>query len=133
MHCLIHPIGRLPLTLLAYWKLTQFHGYLARGDFSSLYKSVRDFEMGTVVAMPDAVERICAAVDMACIWYWKDVLCLQRSAVTACLLKQYGVPAQMIIGVQQIPFRAHAWVEVDGRVVNDKPYTPEMYAVLDKC
>jgi hypothetical protein len=24
-------------------------------------------------------------------------------------------------------------VEVDGRVVNDKPYTPEMYAVLDRC
>jgi len=24
-------------------------------------------------------------------------------------------------------------VEVDGRVVNDKPYIPEMYAVLDRC
>ena len=78
-------------------------------------------------------ERICAAVDMACIWYWKEVLCLQRSAVTACLLKRHGVPAQMVIGAQQIPFRAHAWVEVDGSVVNDKPYTPEMYAVLDRC
>jgi len=22
---------------------------------------------------------------------------------------------------------------IDGRVVNDKPYTPEMYAVLDRC
>ena len=43
------------------------------------------------------------------------------------------IPAQMVIGTQQIPFRAHAWVEVDGSVVNDKPYTPEMYAVLDRC
>jgi hypothetical protein len=79
------------------------------------------------------VEQICSAVDMACIWYWKKVLCLQRSAATACLLKRYGVPAQMTIGAQQIPFKAHAWVEVDGRVVNDKPYIREMYAVLDKC
>ena len=70
---------------------------------------------------------------MACIWYWKEALCLQRSAATACLLKQYGVLAQMVIGAQQMPFKAHAWVEVDGRVVNDKPYTPEMYAVLDRC
>ena len=49
------------------------------------------------------------------------------------LLKRHGVPAQMMIGAQQMPFKAHAWVEVDGRVVNDKPYMREMYAVLDKC
>ena len=43
------------------------------------------------------------------------------------------VPAQMVIGSQQMPFRSHAWVEVEGRVVNDKPYMREMYAVLDRC
>jgi hypothetical protein len=68
---------------------------------------------------------------MACIWYWKEVLCLQRSAATVCLLKRHGVAAQMILGAQQMPFKAHAWVEVDGLVVNDKPYLREMYAVLD--
>jgi hypothetical protein len=39
----------------------------------------------------------------------------------------------MMIGVQQMPFRAHAWVEVDGLVVGDKPYMREMYLVLDQC
>jgi hypothetical protein len=39
----------------------------------------------------------------------------------------------MVIGAQQLPFKAHAWVEVDGHVVNDKPYVPEMYAVLERC
>jgi hypothetical protein len=38
----------------------------------------------------------------------------------------------MVIGAQQMPFRSHAWVEVEGRVVNDKPYTPEMYPVLER-
>ena len=74
-----------------------------------------------------------SAIDMACIGYWKEALCLQRSAATACLWKKYGVPAQMVVGAQQMPFKAHAWVEVSGQVVNDKPYTPEMYAVLDRC
>ncbi len=46
----------------------------------------------------NAVEQTCAAVDMACIWYWKEGLCLQRSAATACLLKRFGVPAQLVIG-----------------------------------
>jgi hypothetical protein len=72
-------------------------------------------------------------MDMALIWYPKQVLCLQRSAATACLLKAYGVRAQMVIGAQQMPFRAHAWVEMEGRVVNDRPYIPEMYPVLDRC
>lgn len=121
------------LTLKAYWKLIHFDLYLARGNFAALYDKVRKYRVGNQPPAPDAVERICFAVDMACIWYWKEALCLQRSAATACLLKKYGVPAQMVIGAQQMPFKAHAWVEVDGRVVNDKPYTPEIYAVLARC
>jgi hypothetical protein len=119
--------------LKAYWKLILFDLFLIRGNFTALYNKVRKYPVATQPADPDAVEQICSAVDMACIWYWKEALCLQRSAATACLLKQSGVLAQMVIGAQQTPFRAHAWVEVDGRVVNDKPYAPEMYAVLDRC
>ena len=63
----------------------------------------------------------------------RHALCLQRSAATSCLLKSHGIFAQMVIGAQQLPFKAHASVEVDGRVVNDKPYVPEMYAILDRC
>ena len=121
------------LVLQAYLRLIQFDLYLARGDFQALYDKVRNCPVNRATALPDAVKRICPAVDMACIWYWKEVLCLQRSAATACLLRRYGVGAEFVIGAQQMPFKAHAWVEVDGRVVNDKPYTPEMYAVLDRC
>jgi hypothetical protein len=123
----------MSLVLQAYSKLIYFDFYLTRGNFAAFYQKVRKCPIGSPLKLPDVTERICAAVDMACIWYWKEVLCLQRSAATACLLKRYGVPAQMMIGAQQMPFRAHAWVEVDGRVVNDKPYVKEMYAVLDRC
>jgi hypothetical protein len=121
------------LVLKAYWKLIHFDRYLVRRDFSGLYHEVRTFPISQETPPRDAIERICSAVDMACIWYWKQALCLQRSAATACLLKGYGVPAQLVIGARQIPFKAHAWIEVDGSVVNDRLYTPEMYAVLDRC
>ena len=121
------------LILRAYLKLIQFDLYLARGNFQALYDRVRGYPVGTVAGTANPVEEVCSAVDMACIWYWKEVLCLQRSAATTCLLKRTGVPAQMILGAQQMPFKAHAWVEVEGRVVNDKRYMREMYAVLDKC
>ena len=119
--------------LQAYLLLIRFDLYLPRGNFSALYDKVRNYATGKKVEVVDATERICSAMDMACIWYWKEALCLQRSAATACLLKRYGIPAQLVIGAQLMPFKAHAWVEVDGCVVNDKPYMPEIYAVLDRC
>src|SRR5437899_272015 len=120
------------LVVRAYWHLVSFDLCIRRGNFAQLYSRVRNCPIRDGTPGGDAVELICHAVDMACIWYWKEVLCLQRSAVAACLLKQYGVPAQMVIGAQQVPFKAHAWVEVGGRVVNDKAYMSEMYAVLDR-
>jgi len=121
------------LVLQAYLRLIQFDLYLARGNFQVLYDKLRSYPIRKMPTSADSTERICSAVDVACIWYWKKVRCLQRSAATACLLKRYGVPAQMMIGAQQMPFKAHAWVEVDAMVVNDKPYMREMYSVLDRC
>jgi hypothetical protein len=121
------------LLLRAYMNLVHFDRYLARGDFATLHDEVRTYPLVQRPPGPDSIDRICYAVDTACIWYWKEVLCLQRSATTACLLKGVGVSAQMILGVQQMPFKAHAWVEVDGRVVNDRPYMRDMYTVLDVC
>ena len=121
------------LVLRAYLKLIQFDLYLARGNFAALYEKVRRYPIRKHELRASGVERICYAIDMACIWYWKEVLCLQRSAAAACLLKHHGLPAQMVIGAQQVPFRSHAWVEVDGRVVNDKAYISELYPVLDRC
>lgn len=121
------------LVLKAYAKLIHFDLYLARGDFGALYNKVRSCPVGPYAPAPDAIEKLCSAVDMACIWYWKQVHCLQRSAVTTCLLRRVGVPAQLVIGAQLCPFRAHAWVEVKGSIVNDRPYLLEMYTPLERC
>jgi hypothetical protein len=32
-----------------------------------------------------------------------------------------------------LPFKSHAWVELDGKVINDKPYMLEMYRPLERC
>jgi hypothetical protein len=98
------------LVCKAYFQLIVFDLFLARGNFAALYEKVRNYPKAITTPSADAVERICSAVDLACIWYWKEALCLQRSAATACLLKRHGVAAEMVIGAQQIPFKAHAWV-----------------------
>jgi len=62
---------------------------------------------------------LCEAVHSAAVWYPKQTLCLQKASVTTSLLRQHGFPADMKIGVRKQPFHAHAWVEVDGKVVGD--------------
>ncbi|MGB6877163.1 MAG: lasso peptide biosynthesis B2 protein [Candidatus Acidiferrales bacterium] len=119
--------------LRAYTNLMVFDLYLARGNFQALYNRVRKYPLRSGHPRPQEIELICHAVDLASICYWKQVRCLQHSAATACLLKRQGIAARMVIGAQQVPFRAHAWVEVDGCVVNDKPYMREIYGVLDQC
>jgi hypothetical protein len=121
------------LFLRAYWELVRFERFVAQNDFAALHGEVRKCGIREPCAREDRVERICAAVDMAGVWYWKQILCLQRSAATVCLLRASGVAAQLVIGAQRLPFKAHAWVEVDGRIVNDKPYLHEMYEELDRC
>jgi hypothetical protein len=125
--------ARFVLIVEAYLSLIRFDLYLARQNFELLYQKVREFPTRKTPCIPESIELICGAVDMACIWYCKEALCLQRSAATTCLLRKYGVSAHLVIGVQQMPFKAHAWVEVDGKVVNDKQYVDELYARLDQC
>jgi hypothetical protein len=77
-------------------------------------------------------ERLGRAMDYACVFYFKRVQCLQRSAATTLLLRRHGWNAEMVTGVQIIPYNAHAWVEVHGEVVNDKPYMRDIYQVLEQ-
>jgi len=118
--------------LRAYRYLIRFDAYLRRGQFSAVHEAVRSHPVRETLAIPNAEVVACSAIDLACVCYWKNVLCLQRAAATCCLLKQLGVPAELVIGAQLLPFRAHAWVEVSGRVVNDKPFVVEAFGVLER-
>lgn len=113
--------------------LIRFDVYISHNKFQTLYRIVRDFPVQPHSANSHSEQPFLDAVNMACIWYWKPVRCLQRSAATTCLLRKNGFAAQLILGAKQMPFRAHAWVEIEGKVVNDKPYMHEIYAVLDCC
>lgn len=117
----------------AYWNLMLFHGYVSRGNFPGLYQKVRECPIAQGAFPPDVTEEVSSAINLASIWFLREVRCLERSAATTCLLRSLGIAAELVIGAQRLPFRAHAWVEVGGSVVNDRPYTPEMYQVLDRC
>jgi hypothetical protein len=77
-------------------------------------------------------EQICRAVAEACVWYPKRAFCLQRSWVASLLLRRNGIESQVVIGYRPVPLDSHAWVEVEGRVVNDRPQYQKFYQILDR-
>jgi Transglutaminase-like superfamily len=112
--------------VLAYLDFTmQFRG------FRALHRLVREARLRTPHSCTSG--HVCHAVDLACVFYFKPVLCLQRSAATTMLLRRHGWHAEMVIGTQMIPFRSHAWVELKGVIVNDRPYLLDSYKVLERC
>jgi len=102
-------------------------------SFETIYLMVKRWKVAQKATDSDTIDRICTAVNYACVWYPKQVLCLQRSFVTTCLLRNHGISAQMVLGAQKLPFKAHSWVEVEGRAINERSNVQATYAVWDRC
>jgi hypothetical protein len=101
--------------------------------FQTIYSMVRGWKINGQTVGQSTTDKVCLAVNYACVWYPKQALCLQRSFVTTFLLRKHGFAAQMVLGAQKLPFKAHAWVEVDGRAINERSNVQATYAVWDKC
>ncbi|HEX2269715.1 MAG TPA: lasso peptide biosynthesis B2 protein, partial [Pyrinomonadaceae bacterium] len=93
------------LLRLRLYNLTAFLGLFAINmmlkliGFAALYRLVKTWPRGRIDQLDfgSAIQRVRAAVDRATTWYPKQARCLQRSAVTVCLLRSCGVPAEMVI------------------------------------
>lgn len=120
-------------TLKAYIGLITIDLLIQLGGFPLLYRIVRRWPVSEVnYAATREIERVRAAADKAGRYYFKHARCLQRSALIACLLRRRGVPATMVIGCRIMPYEGHAWVEVGGQVVSDKPEVQQFYQVLER-
>lgn len=60
--------------------------------------------------------------------------CLTQSLVLVWLLERRGIPAELRIGVRkgERGFEAHAWVELDGAVLNDGQDVTERFAAFER-
>ena len=101
-------------------------------SFARLHRYVRRYGTAKLTTRVDVIDSVCTAVNYACVWYPRRVLCLQRSAVTTCLLRKSGLPAQMVIGTQSLPFKAHAWTELHGHALNERRDVQRIYQFLDR-
>jgi hypothetical protein len=119
--------SRALLMLIAYDLLCTF------SNFGRIHAMVKRWPVARGNPDGNTIDRVCAAVNYACIWYPKQVLCLQCAFVTTYLLRKKRVPANMVLGAQKLPFKAHAWVEVNGLAINERSNVQATYVVWDRC
>jgi hypothetical protein len=118
-------------TFSAFWALLAFDLLLKLAGFQYLIAKVESWP----TAEPRTTEleicrRVRSMVDRAQMYYPKKAMCLQHSAVVTCLLRRRGVPAEMVLGAQEFPPKAHAWAEVFNQVVSDSPTVKTKYREL---
>ncbi|HXU16845.1 MAG TPA: lasso peptide biosynthesis B2 protein [Terriglobales bacterium] len=102
-------------------------------NFSKAHRFLRRGITAERTYPEEVIAGVCQAVNLASIWYPKQVRCLQRSMVTTTLLRRYGVPAHMAVGAQNVPFKAHAWTEVNGKAINERNDVQKIYSVWERC
>jgi Transglutaminase-like superfamily len=124
---------RLKLILQAYMGLLAHDLFMSRHDFASLHRRIKSFPLRATAADAISIEAVSSSLDIACCFYPKQTMCLQRSSVLVAMLRAKGVPAHMVIGAQKLPFKAHAWAEVNGQIINDRVASRESFLVLEVC
>ena len=102
-------------------ELTRYEAIIRLCGFGYIQRQLRRQSIAGKAVSPELGSAICDAVLLATCLYWKPVLCLQRSVCAVRLLRKHGVVARLAIGYRPAPFFSHAWVEVDGRIVNSSP------------
>jgi Transglutaminase-like superfamily len=122
------------LVLHSWLLLLYFDWIMHWHKFSELHRIVEEEPIRPTTSVRlTPYEDLSRAMDYACVLYFRRVLCLQRSSATAVLLRRHGWNAEMVIGAQMLPFKSHAWCEINGIVVNDKSYMHDIYEILERC
>jgi len=80
-----------------------------------------------------SAKRLAQLVDIASRRGPYNATCLRQSLALWWLLRRRGLPADLRIGVakEAEKVRAHAWVELAGRVINDRATVADDYAVYE--
>jgi hypothetical protein len=103
--------------------------YLKLAGFNSLLTRIKTYPTKFSQTRSD-INVYIAALDHAQVYYPKKEMCLQRSAALTLLLRDKGHSAQMVVGTQPYPTKAHAWVELDNQVIGESVKIKSVYHEL---
>lgn len=85
----------------------------------------------TVSADDQLVAQVAHQIAVAAAFYPGRARCLEQSLTLSRALRRCGADAKLRFGVYPYPFTGHAWVEVQGRAVNEMDGYLKMFTLLE--
>ena len=86
------------LILRALFEIMRYDGIVSSLGIGRILRQLRKQHVSVKPCSEEVKSAICDAVLLATCFYWKPVLCLQRSVCTVRLLRKYGIDARLAIG-----------------------------------
>ena len=127
------PVAEQRLTLRAFVTLPAIGLGLRLFGFNRMLRLLAAWSASPPRAADDT-DLVARAVDRAARRWPAEATCLTRSLLLWWFLRRRGQPAAVWVGVRHGPqaLEAHAWVELAGRVLNDRPDVRERYAPFEQ-
>ncbi len=128
--------ARRPSAARAWWWLARTVLALRRDGFAAAYRRSAAHSAAAALAADrrdEVVERAVRAFARAENLFVMRAAprdCLPRSLALFGFARECGIPVEHRIGVGRFPFRAHAWVEHDGRVLADHAGNSETFTTI---
>lgn len=117
----------------AFCMLTKIHRIMKRqGIGGILYRIEKFTKKNRIIPSEAEIKKLIDAIDAASLIYPKKTYCLAWAATFVIMAQKRGWESQLVIGVQSHPFYAHAWAEMNGKVIHDDPLIAEVLSIILK-
>jgi len=111
----------LPLVVRALVALISAHRMVSKGFASFAADLDRQLRAsnGRSGQSKRSLAEISAAMEWARLLFPLEAKCLPMSIATVRMARHFGFEANLVVGVQALPLKAHAWAQVSEGLVND--------------
>lgn len=112
-------------------QLIKIHRALKRHGIKGVLDAI-DATPKTDLVIPscEQIQNLANLVDAATMLYPKKTYCLAWASTFVVLARKKQWNSQLVIGVQAHPFYAHAWAQIDGKVINDDPMIAQVLSLI---
>lgn len=121
----------------------KFHAFKTFVQLAKVHRSLKRQGIKGVLGMIDAlpkknliiptqtqIQELANLVDAASMLYPKKTYCLAWAATFVILARKKNWDSQLVIGVQAHPFYAHAWAQIEGKVIHDDPRIAQVLSLI---
>ncbi|GMU19519.1 MAG: hypothetical protein AMXMBFR12_07110 [Candidatus Babeliales bacterium] len=117
--------------LKTFAQLAKVHRLLKRQGIKGVLNAIQETPNENLI-IPSAlqIQDLANLVDAASLFYPKKTFCLAWAATFVILARKKNWDSQLVIGVQAHPFYAHAWAQIDGKVIHDDPVIAQVLSLI---